>query len=90
MRVGVAGIGKMGAAIAARLIEAGHEVTVWNRTADKAKAVTGAAVAVTPAELAAKAETTITILTDGAASMRSTTDRRASSPATLTASFSSR
>ena len=42
MRIGVAGIGKMGAAIAARLIEVGHEVAVWNRTPDKAKAVTGA------------------------------------------------
>ena len=39
MRIGVAGIGKMGAAIAARLIEVGHEVAVWNRTPDKAKAV---------------------------------------------------
>ena len=52
MRIGVAGIGKMGAAIAARLIEVGHEVAVWNRTPDKAKAVTGATVATTPAELA--------------------------------------
>jgi 3-hydroxyisobutyrate dehydrogenase len=67
MRIGVAGIGKMGAAIAARLIEVGHEVVVWNRTADKAKAVAGASVAATPAELAGKAETVITILTDGAA-----------------------
>ena len=37
MRIGVAGVGRMGAAIAARLIEAGHEVTVWNCTADKIK-----------------------------------------------------
>ncbi len=42
MRIGVAGIGKMGAAIAARLIEVGHDVTVWNRTPDKAKAIAGA------------------------------------------------
>ena len=67
MRIGVAGIGKMGAAIAARLIETGHQVVVWNRTADKAKAVAGATVAATPAELAEKSETVITILTDGAA-----------------------
>ena len=51
MRIGVAGVGKMGAAIAARLIEVGHEVAVWNRTPDKAKAVAGATVAATPAEL---------------------------------------
>jgi len=31
MRVGVAGVGRMGAAIAARLIEVGHEVTVYCR-----------------------------------------------------------
>ena len=37
MRVGVAGLGKMGAAIAARLMECGHDVIVWNRSADKAK-----------------------------------------------------
>ena len=38
MRVGVAGLGRMGSAIAARLMEVGHEVTVWNRTADKVEA----------------------------------------------------
>jgi len=67
MRVGVAGIGKMGAAIAARLIEVGHEVTVWNRTPDKARAVTGAAVAATPAELAQHADLIVSSLTDAAA-----------------------
>jgi 3-hydroxyisobutyrate dehydrogenase len=67
MKVGVAGIGKMGAAIAARLVELGHEVTVWNRTADKAKSITGATVAASPAELARRSETVITILTDATA-----------------------
>ena len=67
MRIGVAGIGKMGAAIAARLMEVGHEVAVWNRTPDKAKAVAGATVAATPAELAQRSDAIITILTDGAA-----------------------
>jgi len=67
MKMGVAGIGKMGAAIAARLIEIGHEVTVWNRTADKAKSVAGATVAATPAALAQKAEAVITMLTDATA-----------------------
>ena len=67
MRIGVAGIGKMGAAIAARLMEVGHEVVVWNRTPDKAKAVIGATVAATAAELARQSEAVITILTDGAA-----------------------
>ena len=67
MKVGVAGIGKMGAAIAARLVELGHEVTVWNRTADKAKSITGATAATSPAELARRSETVITILTDATA-----------------------
>jgi 3-hydroxyisobutyrate dehydrogenase len=67
MKVGVAGIGRMGAAIAARLVELGHEVTVWNRTTDKARSVTGATVAASPAELARRSETVITILTDATA-----------------------
>ena len=69
MQVGVAGLGNMGAAIAARLIEVGHQVTVWNRNAAKTKplAEAGAKVAATPAELASAAEAVITILTDGAA-----------------------
>ena len=66
MRIGIAGIGKMGAAIAQRLIEVGHGVTVWNRSADKLPplADTGAAIAATPAALARDAQTIITILTD--------------------------
>ena len=66
MRIGVAGVGRMGGAIAARLIEVGHEVTVWNRTPDKVKplADAGAKVAGTPAELAAQAEAVVTILTN--------------------------
>jgi 3-hydroxyisobutyrate dehydrogenase len=69
MQIGIAGIGKMGAAIAQRLMEVGHTVTVWNRSADKLKPLVaaGAAVAATPAELASKSEVVITILTDGAA-----------------------
>jgi len=69
MRVGVAGLGVMGAAVAARLMEVGHEVTVWNRTPEKTKALadTGAKVASTPAQLASAVEATITMLTDAAA-----------------------
>jgi len=59
----------MGAPIAARLLEVGHQVTVWNRTPAKTKplAEAGAKVAKTPAELADAVEAVITILTDGAA-----------------------
>ena len=69
MRIGVAGLGVMGAAVAARLMEVGHEVTVWNRTPGKTKALAdaGAKVASTPAELASAVEATITMLTDAAA-----------------------
>src|SRR5690349_2452296 len=67
MKLGIAGIGKMGAAIAARLIEVGHDVTVWNRTPEKAKTVAGAKIAGSPVELAQINETVITILTDAAA-----------------------
>jgi len=69
MKVGVAGIGRMGAAITERLLKHGHQVTVWNRTPAKAQALAqhGAAVAVTPAELAAAADIILSILTDAGA-----------------------
>ena len=69
MRVGVAGLGVMGAAVAARLMEVGHDVTVWNRSPEKTRplAEAGAKVAATPADLASAVETTITLLTDEAA-----------------------
>ena len=69
MRIGIAGLGRMGPAIASRLIEAGHQVTVWNRLPEKAKLLVeaGARLAATPAELASQAEAVVTILTDAAA-----------------------
>ena len=69
MQIGVAGLGAMGSAIAARLMEVGHQVTVWNRTAAKTKplADTGAKVAENPNAVAAPSEAIITILTDGTA-----------------------
>jgi 3-hydroxyisobutyrate dehydrogenase len=59
----------MGAAIAQRLLGLGHEVTVWNRTAEKTRplAAAGARVAAAPAQLAAASEIIITIVTDAAA-----------------------
>ena len=69
MQIGIAGIGKMGAAIAQRLMEVGHKVTAWNRSTDKLKALrdAGAAVAATPAELAQASDAIISMLTDAAA-----------------------
>jgi 3-hydroxyisobutyrate dehydrogenase len=69
MHVGVAGLGNMGTAIVARLIETGNTVTVWNRSAEKCTplAAAGARVAASPAALASAVETVITLLTDAAA-----------------------
>jgi 3-hydroxyisobutyrate dehydrogenase len=69
MHVGVAGLGKMGAAIAHRLIGTGNQVTVWNRSPEKSLPLeaAGAAVAASPAALASTVEAVITILTDAAA-----------------------
>mgnify|MGYP002789987603 CR=1 FL=1 len=69
MIIGLAGTGRMGAAMGARLLALGHEVVVWNRTADKTKplAAAGAKVAGTPRALAAGCEIVLSILTDAAA-----------------------
>jgi 3-hydroxyisobutyrate dehydrogenase-like beta-hydroxyacid dehydrogenase len=54
-RLGWLGTGRMGAVMARRLVDAGHDVTVWNRTRSKTDglAEAGAAVADTVADLAA-------------------------------------
>ena len=69
MKIGIAGTGRMGAAIGERLIGLGHELAVWNRTAEKTKALAaaGAKVAASPSQLASSSETIITILTDATA-----------------------
>ncbi|MBC7467961.1 MAG: NAD(P)-dependent oxidoreductase [Ramlibacter sp.] len=69
MHIGIAGTGKMGAAIARRLLATGHQVSVWNRTAERAQPLLaeGARWAPTSAALAGEAATVITMLTDEAA-----------------------
>ena len=69
MKIGIVGMGKMGAALAARLGGLGHELTVWNRTAARAQsaAPAGAGVAATPRELASSVDIVISILTNAAA-----------------------
>src|SRR3954468_20666023 len=66
MQIGIAGLGRMGAAVAARLMEVGHSVRVWNRSPDKAKPLVeaGAKQCATPEDLAEHSEVIITILTD--------------------------
>jgi len=66
MKIGMAGTGRMGAAVAGRLASLGHEVTVWNRNPEKAKS-TGLRVAQTPRELASACETVISFLADARA-----------------------
>ncbi|MDB5705086.1 MAG: 6-phosphogluconate dehydrogenase, NAD-binding [Sphingomonas bacterium] len=55
MHIGFIGLGLMGSEIAANLIKGGHQVTVWNRSPDKAAPLVaaGATLAATPAEAAA-------------------------------------
>jgi 3-hydroxyisobutyrate dehydrogenase-like beta-hydroxyacid dehydrogenase len=69
MKLGFIGLGNMGAAIAANLIRARHEVTVWNRSAAKAKALVeaGATLAPTPQAAASGREIVFTMLADDAA-----------------------
>jgi 3-hydroxyisobutyrate dehydrogenase-like beta-hydroxyacid dehydrogenase len=64
MRVAILGTGKMGSAMARRLNSEGHELTLWNRTRDRAEALGIGKVAATPAEAAEGAEVVISILTD--------------------------
>jgi len=57
------GLGAMGKPMATRLIEAGHQLTVWNRTRSNAEAFEGrASVASSPADAARGAEAVITML----------------------------
>lgn len=69
MRIGVAGTGAMGRAMAERLMECGHSVSVWNRTASKAAALAeaGARQADSAKALASDAEAVISVVTDAAA-----------------------
>jgi 3-hydroxyisobutyrate dehydrogenase-like beta-hydroxyacid dehydrogenase len=63
-RIAFLGLGQMGERMARRLLQAGHQLTVWNRTANRATvlAAEGAAVAGSPAQAGAAAEFVITML----------------------------
>jgi 3-hydroxyisobutyrate dehydrogenase-like beta-hydroxyacid dehydrogenase len=65
-RVGVAGLGRMGRAAAARLLAAGYPVTVHNRTPGRAGELLalGASWAANPAKLAAETDVVLSMLTD--------------------------
>lgn len=67
MKISVIGTGNMGSALAEGLLKAGHQVTVWNRTAAKAAplAAAGATVARSPADAISAADACILCLFDG-------------------------
>jgi 3-hydroxyisobutyrate dehydrogenase-like beta-hydroxyacid dehydrogenase len=65
-KVAVIGLGGMGARMAGRLLDAGHEVVVWNRTPTKTEPLVelGAVSAESPAEAARRTEAVITMVAD--------------------------
>ena len=66
MNLGFVGLGAMGAIIVPRLMAAGHVITGWNRSRDKATALiqSGMRWADTPREVAAQAEIVFSMVTD--------------------------
>ena len=69
MNIGVVGLGRMGEPIAQRLLDAGHDLTVFNRSASRADRLVerGAARAATPADVWAASAACITMIADDAA-----------------------
>lgn len=69
MQLGFVGLGVMGAGIVPRLMAAGHTVTGWNRSREKAAPLekVGMRWASSPREVAASSEVVFSIVTDGAA-----------------------
>ena len=70
MKIGYLGGGRMAQAMISRLLPAGHQVTVYNRTLDRVRNLeaAGATLAATPREAAAGADIVIASVTDEAAS----------------------
>ena len=69
MKIAFLGLGKMGAPMAHRLLAAGHQLTVWNRTRARAEPLVaaGAHLAATPAEAVHNQDAVLTMLMDDAA-----------------------
>lgn len=69
MKIGFIGLGVMGEGIVPRLMGAGHSVTGWNRTVEKAKPLieAGMAWAESPKDVAAHADIVFSIVTDATA-----------------------
>lgn len=64
MRITLLGTGRMATHLGRHLLDAGHELTVWNRTAERTAALVeaGAAAASTPQQAVAGAELVVTVL----------------------------
>jgi len=86
MKVGFIGLGVMGEPMARHLRAAGHDLAVWARRPESAAALVaeGVPLCATPAELAARSEVVITIVTASA-----DVDALAFGPAGLAAGFAS-
>ncbi|MGH6968640.1 MAG: NAD(P)-dependent oxidoreductase [Stellaceae bacterium] len=69
MQIGFCGLGRMGTAMVARLLDQGQKPVVWNRNPDKTKplAAKGARPAATPVEVAAQSDIVLSILLDESA-----------------------
>lgn len=69
MNIALIGVGKMGEPIARRLLAAGHELTVWNRTPERAAHLVeqGARLASVPGDVWERADVAITMIADDAA-----------------------
>jgi 3-hydroxyisobutyrate dehydrogenase len=69
-RIAFLGLGRMGSGMAGRLLAAGHELTVWNRSADKAAPLVeaGAGSAATPRSAADGASAVFVMVSDDEAS----------------------
>ncbi|MEO1589963.1 MAG: NAD(P)-dependent oxidoreductase [Cyanobacteria bacterium J06632_22] len=67
MRIGVLGTGLMGAPMAQRLKQAGHDVVAWNRSAEKLEPLRLLRIETVDRAAAAIAPLTLTMLTDAAA-----------------------
>ena len=65
-RIGLIGLGLMGRPMGMNLLKAGHKLTVWNRTPERAKELVaaGALLAKTPREVAEASEFLLTIVSD--------------------------
>lgn len=64
MKVGFIGLGIMGFPMASNLIKAGYDLTVYNRTIEKAEKLKGAKVARSPKEVAENSDVVISMVTD--------------------------